>query len=73
MRKFCLTLAILSLPMAAPTQEMVSRNSRAGEGAGYATRDATVLSMMGWGVGLAAGIAALCALLENDTSSSHAH
>jgi hypothetical protein len=59
--------------MTAPTQEIASRNSRAGEGAGYATRDATVLSMMGWGVGLAAGIATLCALLENNTSSSHSH
>lgn len=42
-----------------------------GRVAGYATRDATVLSMMGWGVGLAAGIATLFALMHNNSSSSH--
>ena len=61
--------------MKAPTQEVVYRNNRTGEQAGYATRDATVLSMMGWGVGLASGIAALCALLEegNENGSGHSH
>ena len=42
-----------------------------GDGAGYSTRDATVLSMMGWGVGLAVGIALLCGYLEQDTSHGH--
>jgi hypothetical protein len=30
------------------------------------SREATVLSMMGWGLGLFAGIAALCALLHDN-------
>ena len=42
-----------------------------GEGAGYSTRDATVLSMMGWGVGLAVGIALLCGYLEQSTGHAH--
>jgi hypothetical protein len=41
-----------------------------GKGAGYGARNATVLSMMGWGVGLAVGIAALCALIPNSTTPS---
>ena len=48
-----------------------AQNSRKGEGAGYSTRDATVLSMMGWGVGLAVGVALLCGYLEQDTTHSH--
>lgn len=47
--------------------------ARHGEGAGYASRDATVLSMMGWGLGIAVGIAALCALIENNSGGGHAH
>jgi hypothetical protein len=37
---------------------------------GYDSREASVLSMMGWGVGLFAGIAILCALLNNNPSDS---
>lgn len=33
---------------------------------GYDSRDATVLSMMGWGVGICLGIAALCVLIDNN-------
>jgi len=44
---------------------------KTGDGAGASTRDATVLSMMGWGVGLAVGIALLCGYLEQDTGHSH--
>lgn len=50
------------------------RPARQGENAGYGSRDATVLSMMGWGLGLAAGIATLCALIPDNlgtSSSSH--
>lgn len=35
---------------------------------GYSTRDATILSMMGWGVCLALGIALLCGSLDQDTN-----
>jgi hypothetical protein len=48
-----------------------------GRASGYASRDATVLSVMGWGVGLAVGIATLFALLDNNKTSSsdngHSH
>ena len=44
---------------------------RRGDGAGYSTRDATVLSMMGWGVGLAVGVALICGYLEHETSHAH--
>lgn len=50
------------------------RPSRQGENAGYGSRDATVLSMMGWGLGLVAGIATLCALIPDnlgESSTSH--
>jgi hypothetical protein len=42
-----------------------------GDAAAYGSRDATVLSMMGWGVALSVGIAAFCALVHNESSSSH--
>jgi hypothetical protein len=50
---------------AAPVQ------AQTGDGAVACTRDATVLSMMGWGVGLAVGVALLCGLIEQETSHSH--
>lgn len=36
----------------------------------YDSRDASVLSMMGWGIGIAIGIAALCALLDNNPGTT---
>lgn len=50
-----------------------SSQGRPGQAAGYASRDATVLSVMGWGVGLAVGIATLCALVSDSSSSSSSH
>jgi hypothetical protein len=68
-------LLILCAVMAVSTgfsQEPEKRcHSRTGECAGYSSRDATNLSMMGWGVGLVAGIATLCALIPNNATSSH--
>ncbi len=69
--KYWFALLILLLPTAMPAQSMSSPGGQVGESAGYASRDATVLSMMGWGVGLAAGFAALCALIHSDTVHSH--
>lgn len=71
MRKVLLTLlslAVLTTGFSQETRE--ARRARRGQAAGYATRDATVLSMMGWGLGIAVGIATICALIENDTASS---
>jgi hypothetical protein len=81
MRKFLLILMILSLSASASAQEGAGTGKRPaahlGEAAGYSSRDATTLSMMGWGLGLAIGFAALCALIDNNAgasgSSSHSH
>lgn len=43
------------------------QTSRRGEAAGYSSRDASVLSMMGWGISLAVGIATFFALMDNNT------
>ncbi len=64
-----LSLTIATSAFAQESRE--ERRCRRGQAAGYATRDATVLSMMGWGVGIAAGIATLCALIPNSTTASH--
>lgn len=71
LRKLTLALLIFAVTISASAQETrEARRCRRGQAAGYATRDATVLSMMGWGLGLAIGIAALCALIDNNSASS---
>jgi ABC-type nickel/cobalt efflux system permease component RcnA len=50
------------------SQETRARSSRRGEASGFASRDASTLSIMGWGIGLAVGIATLFALLENNST-----
>lgn len=66
MKKILLTFLCVSTAFA---QEMpVKRSARKGEAAGYSTRDASVISMMGWGVTLAVGIATFCALMEQNSS-----
>lgn len=42
-----------------------------GDGACGGTRGGTVLSVMVWGVGLSAGIALLCGMLDQDTAHAH--
>lgn len=73
MRKIASAIAAVSMLTSAIAQETSPGTgrrpaSRRGEAAGYSSRDATVLSMMGWGLGLAVGMAALCALLDHNTS-----
>ncbi|MGB7978034.1 MAG: hypothetical protein WCF19_02610 [Chlamydiales bacterium] len=63
-----LSIAVCTSGFAQESRE--ARRSRRGQAAGYASRDATVMSMMGWGLGIAVGIAALCALIENNAGSS---
>lgn len=70
-RKSILILLVLCFATKGFAEEMQEpKRCKQGEAAGYATRDATVLSMMGWGIGIAIGIAVLCALIENNNSSS---
>lgn len=71
MRQSFLALLFVALSVSGfPQETKEARRCRRGQAAGYATRDATVLSMMGWGVGLAVGIATLCALVDDNSSSS---
>ena len=53
----------LSSPIVQPT----------GGAATFTTRESTTLAMMGWGIGLAVGIATICALIPDDLASSHSH
>ena len=70
-----LILAMFCTVCCGYSQENNKQQKRRGESAGYSTRDATTLSIMGWGLGLGAGIATLCALIPNNTEgqSAHAH
>ena len=72
----CISLVVLMAPLSLSTAEIQhpqAGRSGTGNGAGYSTHDASVLSMMGWGFGLGVGIAILCGMLEQETSSSHSH
>ncbi len=72
MRKILLVFLSISIATSAfPQESREARRSRRGQAAGFATRDATVLSMMGWGVGIAAGIATICALIPESSATSH--
>lgn len=71
MKRFLFTFLCLIVVSASFAQEGPLKPARRGEAAGYARRDATVLSVMGWGLALAVGIATLCALM--DSSTTHAH
>jgi|GEM_PF-1778062 len=64
-------IVLITLAGAVPTYGQERRFARRGDGAGYSTRDANVLSMMGWGVGLAVGIALLCGYMEQSGSNAH--
>lgn len=67
MRKVLLILLSFCVTTAAFSQETrEDRRCRRGQSAGYASRDATVLSMMGWGLGIAVGIAVICVLITNN-------
>ena len=71
-----LSLTVFCLSVIAQDPEK-PKSHRKKQSAGYASRDATVLSMMGWGIGIFAGIATLFALLDNNTeaegSGGHSH
>jgi hypothetical protein len=73
MKRVLLTLlGVAMCTSAVPQETREARRARMGTNAGYAARDATALSMVGWGFGLAIGIASICALIEdNDSSSSN--
>lgn len=70
MKRVIFSFLILCMSGALPAQEARSASiARRGEGSYYSSRDATALSMMGWGIGLAVGIATLFALLDNNATA----
>ncbi len=74
MKKVLLAILSLALCTSAIAQEsQANRRSRRGEAAGYSTRNASALSMMGWGVGIAVTFAAICALIDNHTDGDGNH
>ena len=67
-------LALFTAPLsllAEDNQHPQAGRASTGNGAGYGTHDASVLSMMGWGVGLGVAFALISGMLEQDTYSSH--
>lgn len=75
MRKALLVLLGLALCASSFAQDTgPARRIKRGEAAGFSSRNATVLSILGWAVGLTVGIAAICALIENETGTTvHFH
>jgi len=71
MQKFAIIAIIFAWPFGLIAQNSRSQGVAVGESAISSSQNATTLSMMGWGFGLAAGIAALCALVQNDTAHTH--
>ncbi len=79
MKKALLSMLCFSLPlMAADNNDMAdvpeqtSEVWRTGSGAQDGTFSSTSMSMLGWGVGLAAGIAIVASVIHQ-SSSSHSH
>jgi hypothetical protein len=76
MKKILLGLLLLSFSTSLVAQDSppVQKNKKRGDGAGYSSRDATIFSVMGWGVALGVGIATLCALIgTGDGNNVHSH
>jgi len=74
MKKYLLTILLITLSSTSFAQETTeARRARRGQASGYGSRSSTALSMMGWGVGLAVGFAAICALIDNNSSDSQSH
>lgn len=73
--KIFLVACVLLLPQEVLlAKEGTCLTGRKGAASAYSSYDATAISMMLWGTGLAVGIALLSGLLrQSKASSSHAH
>ncbi len=56
-----------AMPIHAQDASAPTPPPRKNEEPGYTTRDSTILSMMGWGLGLALGIALVCGYVSQDS------
>jgi hypothetical protein len=72
-KKILTILTLLAVSSSFAQEPTVKAKPKQGEAAGYSSRDATALSIMGWGTGLAIGIATLAALLNTDANNGHSH
>jgi hypothetical protein len=66
-----LALSMSTASISAQESNPPKHTAQRGDAAGYGTKDATILSMMGWGVGLAVGIALLCGYMDHDHGHAH--
>jgi hypothetical protein len=65
MKKITLALLLLSLTLSSEENcRPVSRKKKQVDG--YTSRDGTALSMMGWGLIITVGIAAICSLVHTE-------
>jgi hypothetical protein len=69
MKRIISLFLLAVLPLVSEESSVAEREEPRGNVTGFASRDATVLSMVGWGISLVVGVAALAALIDND----HAH
>lgn len=66
MSKVILATLMIMFCTSAVAEETSKSKKKCDQSSGYSSRDATVLSMMGWGIGIFAGIATLFALLDSN-------
>jgi len=69
MKKWIVTLLLVGSALQAAEEEE-EPSGIAGKTLGYETRNATVLSMLGWGITIAVAIATFAALVENHPAPS---
>ncbi len=59
-------MCLIACSLVHGAEETMPPKKRYGQASSCASREATVVSMMGWGIGIFIGIAVLCALLTNN-------
>ena len=70
MKKVFLSILLVVFCSMNSSEEPQKKPKKTCKSTGYSSRDATVLSMMGWGIAIFAGIAALCALSSDNPSDT---
>lgn len=70
MKKVFLFILVAMLSTVTASEEEPKNKKQTCKSKGYSSRDTTVLSMMGWGIAIFAGIAVLCALAGDNPSDT---